>query len=459
MVEFSAFLSDNDAFFYELFCLMIVMRLLSSLKHDESERGIFHLGRALVKNGHTSIVVTSADPEHALVKRLERDGTIYHQLMMPKKSWWSLLQVIPLRRLIEKYNPDIIHVHSRTPAWILRWALKGARLKTFPKIVSTMYGFYPVNNYSRALLEADTIITVSDSVRDYLIKHARHTGLNMRKIVRIYRGVDTRRYPYRHNPSVYWLRSTFAEYPELEHKKWLLFPTIIGPEYGQEWLIDILGNLQEQFPNIHIIIMDDEKNDGDIFYDEFRQRAYALELKERITFVGSRRNDAREWLSAANIVLALANQPESIGINALQAIHLGTPVVGWDKAAFTEILQPLYPLGLVKQHTAKALCKAVRNQLEGTTRPAMTELFTMRQMIEETLQVYQQLCDERLEQEIIKANAKKTKKSVLKKPESDIPTRVTALDTPIQHAQSPHKSPHLDKAKELDKEVESSEKL
>ena len=101
MVEFSAFLSDNDAFFYELFCLMIVMRLLSSLKHDESERGIFHLGRALVKNGHTSIVVTSADPEHALVKRLERDGTIYHQLMMPKKSWWSLLQVIPLRRLIE----------------------------------------------------------------------------------------------------------------------------------------------------------------------------------------------------------------------------------------------------------------------------------------------------------------------------------------------------------------------
>lgn len=388
---------------------MKVMRLLSSLKHDESERGIFHLGRSLVKKGHTSIIVASADTDHELVTRLQRDGTIYHQLIMPKKSWWALLQVYPLRRLIEKYNPDIIHVHSRTPAWILHFALKGARLKTFPKIVATMYGFYPINSYSRALLDADTIITVSDSVTNYLVDGLKHTGHQVKNIVRIYRGVDTRRYPYRHNPSVYWLHRTFAEYPELEHKKWLLFPTIIGAEYGQEWLIDILGNLQEQFPNIHVIIMDEEKDDGDIFYEEFRQRAYALELNDRITFVGSRRNDVREWLSAANIVLALANQPESIGINALQAIHLGTPVVGWDKAAFSEILYPLYPLGLIKQHNANALCKAVRNQLEGTTRPAMTDKFTIRQMIEETLAVYEKLLDERNHDLELKAQRKRDK--------------------------------------------------
>ncbi|WP_131667317.1 glycosyltransferase [Psychrobacter pygoscelis] len=374
---------------------MKVMRLLSSLKHDESERGIFHLGRALVKNGHTSIIVASADTDHELVTRLERDGTIYHQLFMLKKSWGSLLQVLPLRRLIEKYNPDIIHVHSRTPAWILHFALKGARVKSFPKIVSTMYGFYPINKYSQPMLEADTIITVSDSVTDYLLKKIKQTGLQVKNVVRIYRGVDTRRYPYRHNPSVYWLRRTFAEFPELEHKKWLVFPTIVGHEYGQEWLIDILGNLQDQFPNIHAVILDDDKEDADIIYEEFRQRAYALGLDGRITFVGNRRNDVREWLSAANIVLALANQPESIGINALQALHLGTPVIGWDKAAFSEILQPLYPLGLVKHHNANALCKAVKNQLESVTRPAMADQFTIRQMIEATLAVYQQLYDER----------------------------------------------------------------
>ena len=371
---------------------MKVMRLLSSLKHDESERGIFHLGRALVKQGHESIIVASADADHDLVKRLEREGSIYHRLEMKKKSWLALMQVIPLRRLIEKYNPDIIHIHSRTPAWVLRWALKGARLQTIPKTVSTMYGFYPLNSYVKALLDVDRIITVSDSVSEYLEQALQRADIPPKPITRIYRGVDTRSYPYRHNPSVFWLRRTFAEYPELEHKKWLLFLSIIGTEYGQEWLIDILGNLQEQYPNIHVIIMDEDNHSGNIMYEEFCQRLWALDLSDSVTFIGSRRNDMREWLAAANIVLALANEPESIGINALQAIHLGTPVVGWDKAAYREILRPLYPLGLVKSYDAKALCKVVKNQLENVSRPNITDQFTMRNMIDETIKVYEQLC-------------------------------------------------------------------
>ena len=407
---------------------MIVMRLLSSLKHDESERGIFHLGRALVKNGHTSIIVSSADEDNELVKRLERDGNLYHQLHMNKKSWRSLLQVVPLRHLIEKYNPDIIHVHSRTPAWILHLALKRAKVKRRPKLVSTMYGFYPINKYSQALLDVDTIITVSDSVTNYLIKGIRREELGPRHIKRIYRGVDTRRYPYRHNPSVYWLRRTFAEYPELEHKKWLVFPTVIGNEYGQEWLIDILGNLQEQFPNIHVIIMDEDYREGDVAHEDFRQRSNTLGLSERITYVGSKRNDMREWLSAANIVMALANQPESIGINALQAIHLGTPVIGWDQAAFSEILQPLYPQGLVKKYNAKALCKVVRSQLESVTRPEMTNKFTMRKMITETLGIYQKLYEDSL----IEGQAKLNKQSD-KKLTKTLKSAAQSLNKPSDH--------------------------
>ena len=412
VVEFSALLTDNSSLIsYSVTnAIMKVMRLLSSLKHDESERGIFHLGRALVKNEHTSIIISSADEENDLVKRLKRDGNIYHQLYMNKKSWLSLLQVAPLRRLIEKYDPDVIHVHSRTPAWVLHLALRRARVKRRPKLVSTMYGFYPINKYSQALLDVDTIITVSDSVTNYLKKGLRREELEPKVIKRIYRGVDTRRYPYRHNPSVYWLRHTFAEYPELEHKKWLVFPTIIGNEYGQEWLIDILGNLKEQFPNIHVIIMDEDYREGDVAHEDFRQRSNTLGLSEHITYVGSKRNDMREWLSAANIVMALANEPESIGINALQAIHLGTPVIGWDQAAFSEILQPLYPQGLVKKYNAKALCKAVRNQLESVTRPEMTNKFTMREMIDETLAVYRGLYDQSLAEEQAQADAAAVKR-------------------------------------------------
>ena len=430
---------------------MKVMRLLSSLKHDESERGIFHLGRALVKNEHTSIIVSSADEDNDLVRRLKRDGNIYHQLHVNKKSWLSLLQVSALRHLIEKYEPDVIHVHSRTPAWILHLALRRARVRRFPKLVSTMYGFYPINKYSQALLNVDTIITVSDSVTQYLKKGLRIEDVDPKVITRIYRGVDTRRYPYRHNPSVYWLRHTFAEYPELEHKKWLVFPTVIGNEYGQEWLIDILGNLQEQFPNIHVIIMDEDYKDGDVAHEDFRQRTNSLGLAERITYVGSKRNDMREWLSAANIVMALANEPESIGINALQAIHLGTPVIGWDQAAFSEILQPLYPQGLVKKYNAKALCKAVRNQLESVTRPEMTNKFTMREMIEKTLEVYQSLHDAALAEEQAEADAiavRRIKRSLKK-------ASKPALNVAVKNIEPVAKNPKIKLTKEKSKTTDA----
>jgi glycosyltransferase involved in cell wall biosynthesis len=430
---------------------MKVMRLLSSLKHDESERGIFHLGRALVKNEHTSIIVSSADEDNDLVRRLKRDGNIYHQLHVNKKSWLSLLQVSALRHLIEKYEPDVIHVHSRTPAWILHLALRRARVRRFPKLVSTMYGFYPINKYSQALLNVDTIITVSDSVTQYLKKGLRIEDVDPKVITRIYRGIDTRRYPYRHNPSVYWLRHTFAEYPELEHKKWLVFPTVIGNEYGQEWLIDILGNLQEQFPSIHVIIMDEDYKDGDVAHEDFRQRTNSLGLAERITYVGSKRNDMREWLSAANIVMALANEPESIGINALQAIHLGTPVIGWDQAAFSEILQPLYPQGLVKKYNANALCKAVRNQLESVTRPEMTNKFTMREMIEKTLEVYQSLHDAALAEEQAEADAiavRRIKRSLKK-------ASKPALNVAVKNIEPVAKNPKIKLTKEKSKTADA----
>ena len=430
---------------------MKVMRLLSSLKHDESERGIFHLGRALVKNEHTSIIVSSADEDNDLVRRLKRDGNIYHQLHVNKKSWLSLLQVSALRHLIEKYEPDVIHVHSRTPAWILHLALRRARVRRFPKLVSTMYGFYPINKYSQALLNVDTIITVSDSVTQYLKKGLRTEDVDPKVLTRIYRGIDTRRFPYRHNPSVYWLRHTFAEYPELEHKKWLVFPTVIGNEYGQEWLIDILGNLQEQFPNIHVIIMDEDYKDGDVAHEDFRQRTNSLGLAERITYVGSKRNDMREWLSAANIVMALANEPESIGINALQAIHLGTPVIGWDQAAFSEILQPLYPQGLVKKYNANALCKAVRNQLESVTRPEMTNKFTMREMIEKTLEVYQGLHDTALAEEQVEADAiavRRIKRSLKK-------ASKPALNVAVKNIEPVAKNPKIKLTKEKSKTTDN----
>nr|WP_241878396.1 hypothetical protein [Psychrobacter sp. PraFG1]UNK04876.1 hypothetical protein MN210_12115 [Psychrobacter sp. PraFG1] len=93
---------------------MKVMRLLSSLKHDESERGIFHLGRALVKRGHTSIIISSADKEHDLVKRLERDGNIYNQLSLEKSLGWRYAKCCRFAGLLRSISRILfISIHAR----------------------------------------------------------------------------------------------------------------------------------------------------------------------------------------------------------------------------------------------------------------------------------------------------------------------------------------------------------
>lgn len=380
---------------------MKVLHLSSSLKHDESERGIYAITHALMRAGHESIVIGAAHEDEELITRLVRDGTIYHRLPMPKKSWWALKHIFKLSKLICEHEPNIVHVHSRTPAWVLHWALKLIPKDKHPKIIATMYGFYPLNSYSRALFNADVIITASKSVDKYLKDKLIDKEEDIQElpfdIVCIKRGIDIRSYPYRHTSSVYWLHNVFAEYPELEHKKWLLFPTPIGTQYGQEWLVDILGNLQDKFPDIHAIVAEDLETsftDQDVAHEEFVQRIHALGLDDKVTFIGRRPPDMREWLSSANIVLALASRPESIGITALQAIHLGTPVIGWAKGAFADILSATYPQGLVKEQTATALCKAVKSHLQNRLRPAMTHEYTIEQMTAETLAVYQSLMPE-----------------------------------------------------------------
>ncbi|UXZ04604.1 glycosyltransferase family 4 protein [Moraxella nasicaprae] len=372
---------------------MKVLQLCSSLKHDESERGVYAISHALIKAGHESVVIASADEDDELVTRLIRDGADYYRLDMPKKSWWALRHIWALRRIINTHHPDVIHVHSRTPAWVLHWALRHINVEHRPKIVSSLYGFYPLNQYSKAIFDADVLICASQSIENYFLKKL--TKKHDRQLVCVSRGVDVRKYPYRHHSSVYWLHQVFAQYPELEHKKWLLFPTPIGNQYGQEWLVDILGNLQHKFENIHIIIMDEDpenKQTQCVFYEEFLQRLHALNLDKRVTFIGRNPVDKKEWLASANVVLALANRPESIGMTALQAIHLGTPVIGWAKGAFADILSALFPQGLVKEQSAIALCKAIKFQLSNRIRPAMTHEYVVEQMVAETLAVYQSLC-------------------------------------------------------------------
>ena len=82
-------------------------------------------------------------------------------------------------------------------------------------------------------------------------------------------------------------------------------------------------------------------------------------LADKITFVGHR-SDIREWLAFSDIVLSLSNQAETFGRTALEALSVGTPVIGWNRGGVAEILSNVYPQGLVEAENEKALIETVK---------------------------------------------------------------------------------------------------
>ncbi len=101
---------------------MKVMQLLPELNSGGVERGTLEIARALVKEGHQSVVVSNGGRS---VAQLEAEGSTHLTLPIHKKSLSSLWQIRPLRRLIQTEQPDIVHVRSRVPAWLTHFALRG----------------------------------------------------------------------------------------------------------------------------------------------------------------------------------------------------------------------------------------------------------------------------------------------------------------------------------------------
>lgn len=131
---------------------MKVMQLLPELNSGGVERGTLEIARALVAQGHTSLVVSNGG---RMVNQLEAEGSTHLKLAIHKKSLSSLWQIRPLRQLIMQHQPDIVHVRSRVPAWLTHFSLKGIPAEKRPHLISTVHGFYSVNRYSQIMTQAE----------------------------------------------------------------------------------------------------------------------------------------------------------------------------------------------------------------------------------------------------------------------------------------------------------------
>ncbi|MFH7806111.1 MULTISPECIES: glycosyltransferase family 4 protein [unclassified Acinetobacter] len=364
---------------------MKVMQLLPELNSGGVERGTLEIARALVAEGHESLVVSNGG---RLVAQLEAEGSTHLMLAIHKKALSSLWQIRPLRQLIEQHQPDIVHIRSRVPAWLTHFALKGIPAARRPHLISTVHGFYSINRYSQIMTQAEKVIAVSDSVVKYITDN--YKNCPAQDIVRIYRGIDPTAFPHGYQPSVQWLNQTFKDFPELENKFLLCLPGRITRLKGHETLIGLVEKLQQQYPNLHAVVVGGADPKKAAYLKEMQDTIQGKGLTDKITFVGHR-SDIREWLAFSDVVLSLSNQAETFGRTALEALSVGTPVIGWNRGGVAEILSQLYPQGLIAVDDHAALFNAVKNHLDEPQQVKPVTTFSLKEMCDQTLHLYKQV--------------------------------------------------------------------
>jgi glycosyltransferase involved in cell wall biosynthesis len=362
---------------------MKVVQILPELNAGGVEGHVLDLAGFLVSQGHESIVISNGGH---MVEKLTQRGVRHVTIPVHRKSLRSLFQVRKVRKFLRDENPDIIHAHSRVPAWIAWLALRGIPASKRPKFVTTVHGFYSVNAYSAIMTQGDRVIAVSESVREYI--HRNYPKVDSKRIEVIPHGIDPTLYHPDFKPSDAWLAQWHHEHPELIGKKLLLLPGRITRLKGHGDFFQLIKQLKQAGHPVCGLIAGNTHPKKRAYLAELHQQAESLGITNDIIFLGHR-SDLRELMAVSDIVMALSQQPESFGLTVLEALSLGKAVVGYDCGGVGELLAALYPTGKVPPNSSNGLSLTTTQILKNPSQPSPNELFTLEKSLATTADIYE----------------------------------------------------------------------
>lgn len=364
---------------------MTVVQVLPALETGGVERGTLEVGKALVEQGHRSIVISAGG---RLVEQLEREGSEHLAWAIGEKRLWTLRLVRRLRHFLSDNKVDILHARSRVPAWVARLAWQRMDPLTRPHFVTTVHGLYSVNRYSAVMTQGERVIAVSQTVREYILSH--YPQVDPARIELIYRGVDPKAFPHGYRPDQAWLAEWRQQYPQLIGKTVLTLPGRITRLKGHEGFIQLIATLHARGMPVHGLIVGGAHSHKQRYLQELQDRIAGAGLLETITFTGQR-SDLREIMSVSDLVLSLSTQAESFGRTTLEALSLGVPVAGYRHGGVGELLDAIYPAGCIRLDAPADLIRVVENLLKQPVRPPVQHPFTLARMLDDTLALYRQL--------------------------------------------------------------------
>jgi glycosyltransferase involved in cell wall biosynthesis len=366
---------------------MHVVQALVSLGIGGSEMVAVEITEFLRAAGHKVTVVAADGP---LAKRVNAAGADWLDWSIGRKRLSTLFYIRRLRSWILKNQPDIVHVHSRLPAWICYLAMRRLPADRRPVFITSMHGQYSVSSYSAIMARGDHVIAVSNHIREYTLKN--YLPADSPCLHTIYGGTSRDEFPYGYKPSRDWFQSTYSEFPELRNRRILLLPGRLSRYKGHASFIELLARLQSSYDDIHGVILGRAKP-GSRYINELEGLAERQGVSDKLTFCGLR-TDMRDWMAASCIVFNLCSDPpEAFGRTIPEALSLGVPVIAWNHGGVREVLRKMYPFGGVQADNMAALTHRTGTFLQQTPMVKESDDFSLQSSMEQTLDLYCRVLD------------------------------------------------------------------
>jgi glycosyltransferase involved in cell wall biosynthesis len=245
-------------------------------------------------------------------------------------GWTALLRSAWfLRRTLLSARPAVVHANGVKAALVAAMATAGTRLP----VVWVKHDFSWDGPLARAIaMRCRLIVGVSHAVTGLF------RGQLARRVRVVHTGIAT--------PEVDRANCRAALLATLGAKEPTRIVGIVGrlhPVKGQHELIEVAPNLLRSLPSVHFVLVGGEDPSTPEYAMELRRRIAERRLANAVRMLGHR-NDALALIGGFDIAVVVTqpagrtNGGEGFGLVSLEALAIGTPIVGYDDGALREIV-------------------------------------------------------------------------------------------------------------------------
>ncbi len=293
---------------------MRILYIIPGFDEGGAEVHVLNLVCELSEKGHE---ITIASSGGRLEHNLPEGVKILHMPADKKNPITVILCALKLSRLNAKFHWDIIHAHSRVPAWIA-WVMSGI---TGTKWIMTAHALYSLNFGIIPLKHSDGAICISQAVMHHLKNYLPHDT------VIIPNGIIP--------PELH--------YDDFSHEGGVKFLTVgrLTGLKGLDVALRALSGLKDYDWTLEVLGEGPKR-------EELEALSQELGLSERVRFLGDMARQEVNAYMAGSSCLLFPSFSEGMGLVVLEAIAVGLPVIASDLEALHEIARgELVPAGNV----------------------------------------------------------------------------------------------------------------